>query len=166
MSIIMRKPIDNVNHKGSVADSAGSADDGVLELVHAVMHQYRSRQYRTLRDGPHDITHMDSKVLGFFGRRPGATQSDLAQHSGRDKAQLARLIKGLRDRGLLAAEADAADRRNLRLTLSPDGRAVQRALQQQARRLDARAVAGLTEAERKQLRTLLQRVSENLDAEG
>ena len=166
MSTIMRKPIDNVNHKGTSADAAGPADDGVLELVHSVMHQYRSRQYRTLRDGPHDITHMDSKVLGFFGRRPGATQSDLAQHSGRDKAQLARLIKGLRDRGLLAAEADAADRRNLRLTLSPDGRAVQRALQLQARRLDARAVAGLTEAERKQLRTLLHRVSENLDAEG
>src|SRR5215469_14992448 len=90
---------------------AKDRDDDVLELIHTVMHQYRARQYRLLKEGPHDITHMDGKVLGFFNRHPGATQSDLAQHSGRDKAQLARLIKGLRERELLRAEADEHDRR-------------------------------------------------------
>src|SRR4029079_13036663 len=134
--------IDNVNHSGR------TPDDDVLELVHTVMHQYRSQQYRVLRDGPHDITHMDSKVLGYFSRHPGATQSDLAQHSGRDKAQLARLIKGLRERGLLEGVADENDRRNLRLSLTADGLAVQRALQQQAKRLNAQAVAGLSAAQR------------------
>lgn len=134
----------------------------MLELVHSVMHSYRSQQYRFLRDGPHDITHMDGKVLGFFGHHPGATQKDLALHSGRDKAQLARLIKGLRDRGLLAAEADAADRRNVRLSLTADGQSVQRSLQQQARRLRAKAVDGLSAADQRQLLTLLQQVSSNL----
>lgn len=150
---------DNVNH------SRGSANDEVLELVHSVMHQYRAQQYRVLRDGPEltqPITHMDGKVLGYFGRHPGHTQSDLAQHSGRDKAQLARLIKGLREQGLLAAEADAADRRNLRLSLTPAGEAVQAKLQQQARRLSAKAVTGLSAAERAQLAALLQRVKDNL----
>ncbi len=153
----MRKEVDNVNH------SSRRPDDDVLELVHSVMHQYRSQQYRVLRDGPHDITHMDSKVLGYFSRHPGATQTDLAQHSGRDKAQLARLIKGLRDRGLLAVEADAEDRRNLRLTLTAEGQSVQRALQQQAKRLGAKAVDGLSAAERRQLVELLRRVSGNLN---
>jgi DNA-binding MarR family transcriptional regulator len=152
----MRKSVDTVNQVTQ------SPDVDVLELVHSVMHSYRSQQYRFLRDGPHDITHMDGKVLGFFARHAGATQKDLAQHSGRDKAQLARLIKGLRDQGLLAAEADAADRRNVRLSLTPAGQAVQRALQQQARRLSARAVAGLSAAEQRQLLALLQRVSGNL----
>jgi DNA-binding MarR family transcriptional regulator len=155
----MRKSIDNVNHS-----ARRPPENGVLDLVHAVMHQYRSQQYRALRDGPHDITHMDSKVLGFFGRHPGATQSDLAQRTGRDKAQLARLIKGLRDRELLAAEADESDRRNVRLSLTQEGQAVQRALQQQARQLSARAVAGLSAQERQQLVGLLQRVKGNLDA--
>ena len=154
----MRKPIDIVNH------AAKSADDDVLESIHAVMHLYRAQQYRVLRDGPHDITHMESKVLGYFGRHPGATQSDLAQHSGRDKAQLARLIKGLRDRGLLVAEADEADRRNLQLTLSADGRAVQSALHRQALRLGTRAVAGLNAQEREALLALLLRVKSNLAA--
>ena len=156
----MRKSIDNVNHNGN--EKAGVSDDDVLELVHTVMHAYRSLQYRALRDGLHDITNMDTKVLGYFGRHPGATQSDLAQHSGRDKAQLARLIKGLRDRGLLAGEVDAADRRNTRLSLTAEGQALQRALRGQATRVSAKAVVGLSAPEREQLATLLQRVKDNL----
>jgi DNA-binding MarR family transcriptional regulator len=158
MSLIMRNTIDNVNHKDK------PSDDSVLELVHTLMHEYRSLQYRFLRDGPHDITHMDGKVLGFFGRHPGATQSDLALHSGRDKAQLARLIKGLRDRGLLSGEVDESDRRNVRLVLTAEGQAVQRALQQQAKRLSAQAVAGLSAQEHRQLLALLGRVQRNLSA--
>jgi DNA-binding MarR family transcriptional regulator len=105
---------------------------------------------------------MESKVLGFFARHPGATQSDLAQHSGRDKAQLARLIKGLRERGLLLAEADAADRRNVHLRLSDDGLQVQRSLRSATRELERQAVAGLHKAEREQLLSLLRRVQRNL----
>ena len=159
MSSIMPESIDSVNHKPK------AAENDVLESIHAVMHLYRSQQYRSLRDGPHDITHMESKVLDFFGRRPGATQSDLAQHSGRDKAQLARLIKGLRDRGLLAAEADENDRRNLRLTLTADGRSVRRALQMQAKRLGAAAVAGFSAQEIQALLAYLERVKGNLDTQ-
>ncbi|MGE3346851.1 MAG: MarR family winged helix-turn-helix transcriptional regulator [Ramlibacter sp.] len=152
----MIQSVDNVNHQ------SGTPETDVLELVHAVMHDYRSRQYQFLRDGPHDITHMDGKVLAFFGRRPGATQSDLAQHSGRDKAQLARLIKGLREKNLLQAQADEDDKRNLRLSLTAEGRAVQRALALQARRLSAQAVAGMSPAEREQLAALLRQVKANL----
>jgi DNA-binding MarR family transcriptional regulator len=154
----MRKSRDIVNQPGK------PPDDEVLELVHRVMHQYRSQQYQVLRDGPHAITHMESKVLHYFGHHPGATQNQLAQDSGRDKAQLARLIKGLREQGLLAGEADEADRRNVRLSLTADGRAVQGSLRQQARQLNAKAVAGMTAAEQQQLVALLQRVRDNLDA--
>jgi DNA-binding MarR family transcriptional regulator len=157
MSSIMRDTVDNVNQIGP----AGDRD--VLELVHAVMHLFRSQQFQALRDGPHGVTHMDSKVMGFFARHPGSTQSALAQHSGRDKAQVARLVAGLRERGLLAAEADEGDRRNVRLSLTAEGLAVQRSLQQQARRLSARAVAGFDAGEKARLQALLQRVKENLD---
>jgi DNA-binding MarR family transcriptional regulator len=162
MSPIMRKTIDNVNHQGKVAPRT---DDDVLELIHTVMHQYRGQQYQVLRDGPHDVTHMESKVLAYFGRHPGGTQSELAQHTGRDKAQLARLMKSLRERGLLEARAEQADRRSVALSLTADGHAVLRSLQQQARRLNARAVAGFSAAEQQQLVALLLRVTANLDAD-
>ncbi|MCA3212817.1 MAG: MarR family transcriptional regulator [Burkholderiales bacterium] len=155
----MTRKIDKVNQSAS---HNTAAEEDVLDLVHTVMHQYRSQQYQVLRGGPHDITHMESKVLSFFARHPGATQSRLAEHSGRDKAQLARLVKGLRARELLAGEADPADRRNLRLALTSDGQVVLRTLRQQARRLAAQAVAGMTPAQQRELMTLLRKVRENL----
>ena len=155
---MMRKSMDNVSHSG------GAEPEHVLELIHTVMHQVRSQQYQVLRDGPHTITHMETKVLGFFGRHPGATQTDLAQHSGRDKAQLARLIKGLREQGLLDAQADTVDRRSVRLALTAQGRAVLDALEQASAHLAVQAVAGLSAEEQGQLLALLQRVRQNLAA--
>ncbi len=137
----------------------------MLDLIHTVMHLYRSKQYQVLRDGAHDLTHMESKVLSYFQRHPGATQSDCARHSGRDKAQLARLITSLRERGLLDGAPDEADRRNFRLVLTPSGEAIQRVLATQAQRLNAHAVVGLTDAEHRQLQSLLLRVKHNLDAQ-
>jgi DNA-binding MarR family transcriptional regulator len=162
----MRKQVDNVNHVDSAPASSAKAAtaDAVLDLVHTVMHQFRSRQYQVLRDGPHDVTHMESRVMGFFAHHPGATLSDLAQHSGRDKAQLARLVKGLRERALLDASADAADRRNVHLTLSAEGHAVQQALRREGRAMNALAVDGLSATEQAQLIALLGRVKANLDA--
>jgi DNA-binding MarR family transcriptional regulator len=164
MSSIMPKPIDNVNQMMTPPRFPPSEGD-VLELVHAVMHTYRSRQYRFLRDGPYAITHMDGKVLAFFSKHPSATLSDLAAHSGRDKAQLTRLVKGLKEQGLLAAQEDSADGRVVRLTLTAAGDEIARALRHQARRLDEQAVSGLAAHERQQLLALLQRVKNNLDGE-
>ncbi|MCA3236007.1 MAG: winged helix-turn-helix transcriptional regulator [Cupriavidus sp.] len=155
----MPNKVDKVNQ--SIRHNPAAEDD-VLDLVHTIMHQYRSQQYQVLRGGPHDITHMEGKVLSFFGRHPDATQSKLAEHSGRDKAQLARLVKSLRARGLLIGEADPTDRRNLRLALTPNGHVVLRTLRQQARHLAARAVVGMSQTQQQELLILLRRVRENL----
>ena len=146
--------------------NSSAAPDSVLELVHAVMHEYRSRQFQALRDGPHAVTHMQSKLLGFFARHPGASQRDLARHSGRDKAQLARLLAGLRAQGLLAGEVDPSDARSVRLSLTAQGEVVQRALRTQAKRLNTHAVAGLSAAEQMQLLALLAKVRGNLATAG
>ena len=148
----MPNTLDNVNHR-----------DEVLELVHAVMHQVRARQHLELRDAA-ELTPMEARVLRFFGRHACATLSDLAEHSGRDKAQLARLVKGLRDRALLDGQDDSEDRRQVRLALSPAGEDLYRRLQRLDRKLAAQAASGLTEAEGEQLRALLQKVRENLRA--
>ncbi|PXW97629.1 DNA-binding MarR family transcriptional regulator [Sphaerotilus hippei] len=157
----MRHTIDNVNKKGG----CGSDDDpdAVLDLVHTLMHQVRAQQYQALQGGDAPLTHMEAKVLGFFGRHPGGTQSDLALHSGRDKAQLARLVKGLRERGLLDGEADPADKRNLRLRVSEAGQALLQALNAASHEVSQRAMAGFSAAELAQLQALLRRVRANLD---
>ncbi|MFC3607247.1 MarR family winged helix-turn-helix transcriptional regulator [Stutzerimonas tarimensis] len=137
--------------------------EDVFESIHAVMHLYRSRQYRILRDGPHELTHMENKVLGFFHRHPGATLSDLVIYSGRDKAQVARLIKSLKDRAFLEGQAAKSDRRSVMLRLTAAGEAVHRALQEQGRFLSGIAVSGLSEDECRTLVSLLDRIRHNLD---
>ena len=132
--------------------------------MHAIMHLYRSAQQRSLRDGPNDLAHMEVKALGFFARHPGATQSDLVAHSGRDKAQVARQIRALRERGLLDVQADQLDRRSSRLSLSAEGKAVHAALHRNDGRLKDLALSGFTDEEKGALVALLARVRVNLQA--
>ncbi|MEW6372875.1 MAG: MarR family winged helix-turn-helix transcriptional regulator [Pseudomonadota bacterium] len=156
----MRKQVDKVNQNPS-AQPSGTVGD-VFDAIHSIMHLYRSQQFRAFAGGEHELTHMESKVLRFFAREPGATLSDLVAHAGRDKAQLTRLIRGLRDKGLLDASADAADRRSTRLYLSEAGRALHAQLHAIGAALSDVGLSGLSEGEREQLYGLLQRVRGNL----
>ena len=156
----MKKQVDKVNQ-----NSLESGTD-VFEAIHAIMHLYRSQQLRASQAGDAPLTHMETKTLAYFGRNPGATQRDLAAHSGRDKAQLARLIGALRDRGLLDAVAAPADRRSTHLRLSAAGAAAYAELRLHGASLAAQALAGLDANEQAQLLALLGRVQDNLAATG
>jgi DNA-binding MarR family transcriptional regulator len=155
----MQNTVDKVNH-----EPRDMADD-VFECIHTVMHLFRGQQYKVLREGEHDLTHMENKALGFFAHRPGATQSDLVAHSGRDKAQLARLIKSLREKGLLEASTDGEDRRSVRLSLTPEGRAAQEAIHRQGRHVSEVAIRGLSKEQCASLIELLQLLKSNLQSE-
>ncbi len=159
MSTIMTHMDDKVNNMDSPLPLGGDA----LDLVHTVMHRYRSEQYRVLRGGECDVTHMESKVLTYFGSHPGATQCELSGHNGRDKAQLARLIKGLRERNFLQGQPHTEDRRSTCIFLTESGNAILKTLKAQAEQLNAQAVAGMTVGEQQQLISLLQRIKKNLN---
>jgi DNA-binding MarR family transcriptional regulator len=152
----MQNKVDNVNNKLSDAH-------GIFEELHHLMHVSRAQQFRMIREQALDVTHMEYKALGFFSRHPQATLSDLVSHSGRDKAQLARLITELRKKGLLNAEPDAHDKRSTRLSLSASGANIINGLQEAERALSAQAVQGLSGEEYQQLVSLLKKVGRNLD---
>ncbi|MBT0959986.1 MarR family winged helix-turn-helix transcriptional regulator [Denitromonas iodatirespirans] len=133
-----------------------------MDAVHEVMHLFRAMQYRVLRETPHELSHMEFKVLAYFARHPGATLSDLVLHASRDKAQIARLIAGLRTKALLEAEADPKDRRTSRVRVTAAGARVHALLEAQSHALAVRAVAGLDDAEARRLLALLDRVRRNL----
>lgn len=149
----MTKQVNKVNQSEQVFDA-----------IHSIMHLFRARQLRGLRDHPHELTHLEYKALGFFSRHPGATQGDLAAHSGRDKAQLARLLKGLRDKELLDAVADHNDRRITRLSLSAAGNKVFRGLHELGVQASGAAVSGMSADQLSQLQALLQQIRRNLEA--
>lgn len=141
----------------SVENTSEATADAVFEQMHEIMFLFRSRLLQRLREDGGDIPGMALKVLGFFARQPGSTQMQLVQHSGRDKGQVARLVKDLTERGLLhAGDASAGPRRGLVLT--ERGKLMHRRLQRQRAQLANQLVCVLSPQEQAQLRRLLEKL--------
>jgi DNA-binding MarR family transcriptional regulator len=156
----MANTFDKVNH--NPADVA----DELFDTIHALMHLFRARQLRALREeGPMGLTHQEFKTLMFFARRPGATQADLIARSGQDKGQIGRLVAGLRERGLLASSADAQDRRVQRLAPTAAGRKLHDVQRQRSHEVAEAGLQGVKAQDRAQMLQWLQRMRANLQDE-
>jgi DNA-binding MarR family transcriptional regulator len=153
----MGETMDNVNQ------SAGAASpEAVFEALHELMHLHRAQRQRAIEAAGLGVSPMEARVLAFFAHHPGATLTDLVAHSGRDKSQLARLTGSLRERGLLEAQPDEHDRRNLRLVVTTEAEAIHRAMRTQMRRLAKAALADMDENERAGLLASLHKLSQSL----
>ena len=159
MSTIMSKQVDNVNRK------ALPPAEEAFELIHAIMHLHRSQQLRSLDDEPSELTHMEGKALAYIARHPGASQSELVLRSRRDKAQIARLIGNLRERGLLETRVDEQDRRSQRLQLTASGQCLHETQQERGRKLARQGMSRLSTEESRLLVYLLQKVEQSLRAD-
>jgi DNA-binding MarR family transcriptional regulator len=129
-----------------------SHNEDVLWVMHMIMHRYRAKQFEMLRDGNHDVTHMEAKVLSYVGRNPGAAPGDLSRFMERDK-------------GLLTSDSDPLDRRIMRLTLTESGLEIRKTMQQQGQRLNKLGIRGFSEEEHQQLLSLVGRVYDNFEQE-
>lgn len=155
MSTIMPDSVDKVNQSAPF--------DQLHRLVHRIK---RLMQQATVAAGAAEglaLVPMEARALGFFARQPGATAQDLVDHAGRDKAQVARLVKGLVERGLLAAAPDPADRRRQTLTLTAAGQRFERRMAAERRRIERAALAELSAAEVAQLERSLAAMLQALD---
>lgn len=151
-----RHKVDKINKQSE------NISENIFASIHALMHVIRSEQYKVLRDSPYELTHMEGKMLGFFSRHPDATLRDLVEHTGRDKGQLARTIKDLKEQGLLTSEPDPQDRRSQRLRLTAEGLRIHQSLIGQLDQLTENATRGMSQADAGKLLTLLERMRENL----
>ncbi|MDO8653708.1 MAG: MarR family transcriptional regulator [Undibacterium sp.] len=61
------------------------------------------------------------RALCLCQRNPGSTQQRLVQAMGRDKGQIARLIRELEERNFLTRTPDGRDKRVWRLAVTPEG---------------------------------------------
>ena len=84
----------------------------VFEAMHDLLHAYRAHMVRTMAAIHPDLTHNEVRALMFVGRHPGTTQRELVAHSGADKAQVARMVGMLQDKGWLESAPNAEDKRS------------------------------------------------------
>ena len=99
--------------------SSLSAD--VFELLHELLHLFRARLLQSIETAQPGLTFNEFRILMHTGRNPGITQKELVEHSHTDKAQMARTLAQLQDKGWLERSTSEADKRVRCLQLSAQG---------------------------------------------
>lgn len=134
--------------------SSISAD--VFELLHDLLHLFRARLLESLEAVQPGLTFNEFRILMHTGRHPGITQKELVEHSHTDKAQMARMLAQLQDRGWLERSASEADKRVRCLQLSTQGQQLFDSLRARREQIAQELLQDFPAAEQAQLRALLQ----------
>ena len=109
------------------------------------------------------LTRAQWLVLVRLGRRPGMTQSELAESLEVERATAGRMVDRLERKDWVERRADAADRRVNRLYLTAEAEAVQARVANLGGDLVDEALVPLAEAEQLALAALLERVKVQLN---
>lgn len=144
--------------------SSISAD--VFELLHDLLHLFRARLLESLEAVQPGLTFNEFRILMHTGRHPGITQKELVEHSHTDKAQMARMLAQLQDRGWLERSASEADKRVRCLQLSAQGQQLFDSLRARREQIAQELLQDFPAAEQAQLRALLQQALSSARASG
>ena len=137
----------------------------VFEELHELMHLYRGRMVAASQTVS-DLTFNEMRVLMRTGKHPGLTQKDLVAHSHTDKAQMARTLSQLQDKGWLERTASAQDKRVRCLQLSAKGQALFKTLKKQREAVAQAALHAMPPEAQAQLLKLLVQARSSVQAAG
>lgn len=137
-----------------------SRDIEILNLVNAIVHQATARMQRALREAEVGLAAMEARTLRFVARHPGCTQSDIVRESGRDKAQIARVIKTLLERDYVRRLPNEAGEKRQRLLLTASGADTHETAEALRTTVAQDLLDDLGAAERAQLEKLLKRIAQ------
>ena len=127
----------------------------VFEVLHDLMHLFRARLLQSLERIQPGLTFNEFRILMHAGRHPGITQKELVEHSHTDKAQMARMLTQLQDKGWLERSASEADKRVRCLQLSAQGLQLFAQLKNQREQIAAELLRDFPVEQQTQLRELL-----------
>ena len=99
------------------------------------------------------------RVLAVLHAHPGSAAIEIAQRTGLDKMGVSRALASLEGAGPSARRPDPHDGRRALATLTPAGRALYRALRGPARERERAVTGALSAAERRQLMSLVERMT-------
>jgi DNA-binding MarR family transcriptional regulator len=101
-------------------------------------------------------------VLTVLAAEPGLDQTRLARALAFDKVTVMRVLEGLEERRLVLRERSTVSRRQMTVSLTPQGQTLLRAAREPAERAYQRLLSPLTPAQRGQFIELLQSITDGL----
>jgi MarR family transcriptional regulator for hemolysin len=152
----------------SVSDGDRPGDDvAAAERFHPVG-RHLVFTAKALRDSFEDMLQRSGvslatwTVLNALSEQGVLSQTELAGHVHLEGATITHHIDRLEQQGLLQRLLDPADRRVRRIEATPEGVRVHEQLVAAAQEFESTIFAGVSEAERKELRRVLDRIDSNL----
>ncbi|GAB3117982.1 MarR family winged helix-turn-helix transcriptional regulator [Novispirillum itersonii] len=146
----------------SAADSDDALRSFVLEeQVGHLLRKANQRATAIFQSQPSlgDMTMPQFLTLVKLQEKGEVSQNSLGRLIGMDAATMQGVVRRLTERGWIVREADARDRRRVRLTLTEEGRGALTASLEAARRANDQTLAPLTPREQQTFMRLLKRIS-------
>lgn len=106
----------------------------------------------------HEVSMWGYSVLNALDDTPVRTQSALAEAIGADKSRIIGTLDELQQAGLIERTPDPDDRRVRLLSITPQGRAMRRAVRKDIQAAELQVLDGLPAADRKTFLRLLQQL--------
>ncbi|MGN6814206.1 MAG: MarR family winged helix-turn-helix transcriptional regulator [Thermomicrobiales bacterium] len=133
-------------------------------ILSALRRTYRrTRREYSDRLAPLDLTPRQAAVILALAAQPGTRLGALAEKVGADQPTISALVDRLVERGLVAREADPADRRRACLRLTPAAGSLAGDIQQIRAAMDRQLIDLLGEAPGRQLLDSLNELAARLD---
>lgn len=127
----------------------------IFDTLHELLRLFRTRMRQRLAEVCPELSFGELRVLMHVGEHPDCTQKTLVEHSHTDKAQMARILAQLQDKGWLTRRASAQDRRVRQLHLSEQGHSLYQRLGAQRAALATELLHGCPPPLQAQLAQLL-----------
>ena len=141
-----------------------TASDSSIAAIRRFNRFYTAR-IGVLQEGllatPFSLT--ESRLLYEFAHREHATATELSRDLGLDAGYLSRLLRGFKERGLIKSAPAPHDARHLQLRITPAGRRAFAPLDTRTQTEITRLLAGLTDAEQRELLQSMARIEQLLD---
>jgi DNA-binding MarR family transcriptional regulator len=124
----------------------------------AVLSHRLSVALAAIYETSHGLSTPQWRVMAAIADRPGRTAQDVVRMTPMEKATVSRAVSALIGRGFLRREADDRDGRASRLVLTDAGRAAYQAIAPAIEHAEAELTQSLTDIDRQQLLSLLDRL--------
>ena len=140
-------------------DTLDELSEEIAGLVHELVNAWDAYLEARVREMDVGLTGRQATAL-WMAKDP-LSMGELSTQLSCDPSSATGIVDRLERKGLVRRVADPGDRRAKRVELTPDGKALRRRIEQRV--MAARpSVAGLTKAEQRQLRGLLQKAMAGL----
>jgi DNA-binding MarR family transcriptional regulator len=151
----------------AIAEPEAASDTGPT-LPENIGFQIRIVQMRVFREfyrvfEGSGVTPGMHTVLAIIRDNPGMRQRTLAELLMVREPNMTRMIQGLQGSGLIDREIDKTDRRAFHLVLTDKGRGLMEGVQGRLDTLEAKLLGGLDAQERRDLKTYLDRILDQID---